>query len=267
MIKVLIFWDVYWRIWRKGLQKELDSLVKKYEPDFKIVNIDNISYGKWPIESHIIEFEKLGFDVLTTWNHYFDNIHKIKDYINSWKSKVIRCANFLWDVPGEWYKIVEKNWKKLLVIHLLWQVFMWMWAENPFRKVDEILEKFSDEKLDWIIVDFHKETTSESYGMWFYLDWRVSFVFGTHTHVQTNDELILPNWTWLISDVWMNWPLFSVIWAEFETVKSVFLNWYRDRRQEQCLDSNYLVNWVYVEIWDDGKCQKIEKINIKGKLV
>ena len=64
----------------------------------------------------------------------------------------------------------------------------------------------------------------------------------------------------------MNWPLFSVIWAEFETVKSVFLNWYRDRRQEQCLDSNYLVNWVYMEIWDDGKCQKIEKINIKGKL-
>lgn len=264
-MKVLIFWDIYWRIWRKWLQKELPKLLEKYSPDFKIVNIDNISYWKWPIESHIIEFEKLGFDVLTTWNHYFDNLWKIKDYIASGKSKVVRCANYRGNLVWPWYKIVEKNWKKILVIHLLWHAFMWINTDNAFLKAREII----DEKwweVDWVIIDFHKETTAEWYGLLHYLDWEVSFIFGTHTHVQTNDDIIFPGWTGFLSDVWMNWPLYSVIWAEFGSVKSVFLNWYRDRAQEQCLDTNYIVSWVYVEINDDWKCEKIEKIKITWKL-
>ena len=62
------------------------------------------------------------------------------------------------------------------------------------------------------------------------------------------------------------WPLYSVIWADFESVKSVFLNWYRDRPQEQCLDKNYIVSGVYLEIWENWKCEKIEKIKIKWEL-
>lgn len=266
MIKILIFWDIYWRIWRKALNKELDWLIKKYNPDIKIANIDNISYWKWPIESHIIEFEKLWFDVLTTWNHYFDNLWKIKDYIASWKSKVVRCANFLWDLVWDWYRIIEKNWKKVLVIHILWQVFMWINVENPFRKVDEILEKTKNEKLDWIIIDFHKETSSEWYWLLHYLDWKVSFIFWTHTHVQTNDDIIFPGWTGFINDIWMCWPLYSVIWADFESVKSVFLNWYRNRWFEQSLDKNYIISWAYIEIWKNWKCEKIEKIKITWEI-
>lgn len=266
MVKVLIFWDIYWRIWRAALKKELNFLEKKYNPDFKIANIDNISYGKWAIESHLIEFEKLGFDALTTGNHYFDNLVKIKNYISSWKSKVIRCANFLWDLVWEWFKIIEKNGKKILVIHLQGQVFMWINVENPFRKVNEILEKTKNEKIDWIIIDFHKETTSEWYGLLHQLDWKVSFIFGTHTHVQTNDDIIFPKWTGFINDLGMTWPLYSVIWAEYNSVKSIFLNGYRNQKQEQCLDNNYIVCWAYIEIWENWRCKKIEKIKIIWKI-
>ncbi|PZM86658.1 metallophosphoesterase [Candidatus Gracilibacteria bacterium] len=266
MIKVLIFGDVYGRIGRAGLKQELDNLIKKYSPDFKIANIDNISYGKGAIEKHIIEFEKLGFDVLTTGNHYFDNLGKIKNYIQSGNSKIIRCANFLGDLVGDGYKIIEKNGKKILVIHLLGQIFMGINTENPFRKADEIIEKFKNEKIDGIIIDFHKETSSEGYGLLHYLDGKVSFIFGTHTHVQTNDEIIFPKGTGFISDIGMSGPLYSVIGADFLSVKSVFLNGYRDRAPEQSLDKNYIVNGVYIEIGDNGKCTKIEKIKITGSI-
>ncbi|ATU05209.1 hypothetical protein BKN14_01995 [Candidatus Gracilibacteria bacterium HOT-871] len=266
MIKVLIFGDVYGRIGRAGLKKELENLEKKYSPDFKIVNIDNISYGKGPIEKHIIEFGNLGFDALTTGNHYFDNLGKIKDYIASGKSKIIRCANYEGDLVGDGYKVIEKNGKKLLVIHLLGRTFMGISVKNPFRTCDEILEKYKNENFDGIIIDFHKEATSEGYGLLHYLDGKVSFIFGTHTHVQTNDDIIFPKGTGFLSDIGMNGPLYSVIGAEFESVKSVFLNGYRDRPQEQCLDKNYIVSGVYLEIGENGKCEKIEKIKIKGEL-
>jgi calcineurin-like phosphoesterase len=137
---------------------------------------------------------------------------------------------------------------------------------NPFHKIEEILEKTKWEKLDAILVDFHKEATAEGYWLWFFLDWKISFLFWTHTHIQTNDELILPNGTWIISDVWMNGPLFSVIWADYQSVEKRFLTWIWKWKIEQCLDKNYVVNWVCIEIGPDMKCVNIEKIRIRGKL-
>jgi calcineurin-like phosphoesterase len=127
-------------------------------------------------------------------NSQLDNMIKIKDYLELEDSDLIRCANFIeyWEykVPWKWYKILEKNWKKLLVIHLIWEVFMNFKVNNPFAVVEEIIQKTKNNELDWIIVDFHKEATAEFYGMWFFLDWKISFLFWTHTHIQTNDELM-----------------------------------------------------------------------------
>jgi len=269
-MKILVFWDVYGRIWRQALKKELPILKEKYKPDFVVVNIENATAWRWPIESHVIELESLWIDVMTSWDHIFDNLVKINDYLDKPNSKLIRCANFIeyWEytIPWKWYKIVENNGKRLLVIHLIWEVFMNYKVNNPFVVVEQILEKTKWEKLDWIIVDFHKEATSEWYGMWFFLDWKISFLFWTHTHIQTNDELILPNGTWIISDVWMNWPLYSVIWADYKSVEKRFLTWVWKWKIEQCLDKNYVVNWVCVEIWDDMKCINIEKIRVRGKI-
>lgn len=269
-MKILVFWDVYGRIWRAALKKELPVLKEKHKPDFVIVNVENCTSWRWPIEKHAMELESLWIDVMTWWDHIFDNLNRIEDYLAKDDSKLIRPANFReteqYKLPGKWYKIVEKNGKKLLVIHVLWEVFMNNKVDNPFIKVEEIIEKTKWESLDWIIIDFHKEVTPEWYWLAFFLDWKASFIYWTHTHIQTNDELILPSGTWILSDVWMNWPLYSVIWADYKSVEKRFLTWWRGRIT-QCLDKNYVVNWVIVDIWDNMKCENIEKIRIRGKLV
>jgi calcineurin-like phosphoesterase len=99
-----------------------------------------------------------------------------------------------------------------------------------------------------------------------FLDGQVSFVFGTHTHIQTNDELILPGWTGIISDVWMSWPLYSVIWADFGSVKKRFLTGIGKGKIEQQLDPHYVVNGVCIEVGENRKVTNLEKIRIRGKL-
>lgn len=266
-MKILIFWDVYWRIGRAALKKELPNLISLHNPDFIIANVENATSWRGVIEKHAIEFEKMWIDIMTSWDHVFDNFEKIKQYLAKENSKLIRAANFYNDdiLEWSWYKVTEKNWKKLLVIHLLWETFMNHKVKNPFVVAKDIIEKFKEEKLDWIIVDFHKETTSEWYWMAHLLDWKASFVFWTHTHIQTNDELILKWWTGIISDVWMNWPLYSVIWADFNSVKNRFLSWVNKWKIEQCLDKNYVVNGVIIEV-ENKLCKKVDKIRIRWVL-
>lgn len=266
-MKILAFWDVYWRIWRKALKKELPFLVEKYKPDFVIANVDNATSGRGIIEKHILEFEKMWVDIMTSWDHFFDNFHKFSNYLERDNSKLLRCANFYdEDLVWVWDKIFKKNWKKLLVIHLQWEVFMKLFVNNPFREIQKILKKYENEKLDWIILDFHKEVTSEIKAMWQLLDWKISLLFWTHTHIQTNDETILENGTWYITDLGMNWAKNSIIWAEFDSVKSIFLNGFRDKKMTQSLDKNYIVSGIFAEIWDNWFCKKIEKIRVEGKI-
>ncbi len=266
-MKLLIFWDIYWRIGRKAVAKELPGLKEKYNPDFVIANVDNLSSGRWAIEKHLLELEKLWVDVMTSGDHIFDNLKKVDDYLDKKDSKLIRFANLYdEDFSGVWYKVFEKNGKKLLVIHLQWEVFMNHKVKNPFREAEEIIKKFEWEKLDSIVIDFHRETASEIYGMANLLDSKISFVYGTHTHIQTNDELILDWGTWLLTDVWMNWALKSVIWATFESVKGRFLNGINKWKIEQSLDKNYVVSACYVKVSENKKCEKIEKIRIRWEL-
>ena len=269
-MRVLIFWDIYWRIGRTAFKKEFPKLKEKYNPDFSIVNIENITSWRWPIEKHILEIEKLWVDIMTWWDHILDNISKIENYLNKEDSILLRPANFYeteqYKIPGKWYKIIQKNGKKLLVIHLLWSIFMNNKVYNPFLRVEEILKEIKKEEINWIIIDFHKETTSEWYGMAYLLDSRVSFVFWTHTHVQTNDELILDGGTWILSDVWMSWSLYSIIWADFDSVKKRFLTGINKWKIVQSLWNDYLINGVFIEIWEDKKCLSIEKIKIIWKL-
>lgn len=266
-MKILVFWDVYWRIWRATLKKELPKLRKNYNPDFIIANIDNITSWRWAILKHINELKEIWIDLMTGGDHIYDNIDKIKDYLNDENTNVLRPLNFyesdLFVNDWIWYKIIEKSWKKLLVIHLIWEVFMKFRVDNPFIRVNELLKNININELNGIIVDFHKEVTSEWYWMANFLDWRVSLIYWTHTHIQTNDEHILKWWTWLISDVWMNWSYDSVIWADYMSVEKMFLTWILKWKIEQSLDKKYIVNWLFVEIWDNMKCIKIEKINIK----
>jgi calcineurin-like phosphoesterase len=200
---------------------------------------------------------------MTLWDHIFDNFDNIKDCIFNKNSNLLAFANFYdEELASSWAKVFEKNGKKLLVIHLQGEMFMNYKVVNPFLKAKEILKKYEKEKLDWIIVDFHREVTSEVYGLANYLDGEVGFVFGTHTHIQTNDERILKNGTGMICDVWMSWPLDSIIWVSFDSVKKRFLTGIAKWKLEQALGKDYVVSGVFVELWKKGKCEKVEKIRI-----
>ncbi|MFB0965697.1 MAG: YmdB family metallophosphoesterase, partial [Patescibacteria group bacterium] len=135
---------------------------------------------------------------------------------------------------------------------------------NPFLKADEILASYAGEKFDAVLVDFHRETTAEIYCMAEYLSGRATFVYGTHTHVQTNDEHILESGTGMIADVGMTGPLHSAIGQAFEgrlpgmvTGISMF-----SKKPEPLADGPGSLHAVLVEI-EGGKCVSVEKIRIR----
>lgn len=273
-MKILVFWDIYWRIWRNSFKKELPSLLEKYSPDFTIVNIENITSWRWPIEKHILEMNELPIDIMTWGDHIFDNEAKIKDLLNAENSKLLRPYNFYKtdiDLSWFWYKILNKNGKRLLVVHLIGQVFMKYNVENPFLSLKTLLEKLKW-SYDFCVIDFHREATAEIYGLALFIDselkdYNVSLLFWTHTHIQTNDELVLDNGLWLIADVWMSWPMYSVIWASFESVRKRFISGIWKWKIEQSLDKRYVVNALYAEIDDENfSCKNIEKIRLRGEL-
>lgn len=268
-MKILTFWDIYWRVWRNAFLKELPNLKQKYNPDFIIVNVDNISSWRGPIEKHLIELEKAWVDLMTSWDHVFDNLEKIRDYLNKSNSKLIRALNYFeneeFRVPWKWFSVLEKNSKKLLVVHLMSSSWMKDACYNPFLKLEEFLQEKNWENFDWIVVDFHKEFSSEIYWLAFWFDWKISFCYWTHTHIQSNDELILDNGTWVMNDLWMSWSQYSVIWATFDSVKQRFFTWINRWKIIQSLDNRYVVNWAFVEI-ENSKCIKIEKIKLTWNL-
>lgn len=265
-MKILAFWDIYWRVWRKALKKELPGLQEKHNPDFILVNVDNISSWRWAIAKHVQELNDMWVDIMTWGDHIYDNFIHVKDYLQDSDTNLLVPANTYKQDTGIWYKVFEKNGKRLLAIHLMWNVFMRDNLYNPFLKAEEILAE-NHGKLDGIIVDFHKEATSEIYGLSMFLDGKVSSVFGTHTHVQTNDEIVLPGWTGIMCDIGMVWPLYGVIGATFDSVKDRFLTGINKWKIQQSLWKDYLVNGVCIEIDEStGKCTNIEKIRIRGEL-
>lgn len=269
-MKILIFGDIYWRIWRKAFIKNYNNFLNKYSPDFVIANVENISSGRWPIEKHLLELDKLEIDIYTSWNHILDNYDKIKDYLDKKDSKLLRPCNF-YETPyhylaWKWYKIIEKNGKKLLVINIMSSVFLRDEMYNPFLKIDEILKSLNKD-VNWIVIDFHRETSAEIYAMWMWFDWKISFLYWTHTHIQTNDDLILPNWTWILTDIWMCWPLYSVIWADFDSLKNRYMTWINSWKIIQSLWNDYVISWVFVEIDDETKkTTNIQKFRYIDKL-
>lgn len=268
-MRVLIFWDIYGRIGRNALLKELPALKETYQPTFIIANVDNISSGRWAIEKHVLELERAWVDVMTSGDHIFDNIEKITDYLNKTDSKLIRAANYYeneqFKIPGKGYKILEKNGQKLLLIHFLSNNGMRDAVYNPFLKLGEILSE-QTQSVDATIVDFHKEFTSEIYGMAMSFDGQLSFCYGTHTHVQSNDEFIFDAWTGVMNDVGMSGSLYSVIGADLRSVKGRFFTGINKGKIEQSLDPRYVVHGVVVDI-EDGKCVHIEKLRLRGRLV
>jgi len=184
--------------------------------DCLIVNAENSTHGMGVSLNILNDLAASGADGFTLGNHSFSN----KDFITQ-APKAVNCArpaNITPAWPGHDYFVFEKGGERLGVINLLGQVFISPDADNPYHKADELIAKLKNEEhCTSILLDFHAETTSEKIVMGRYLDGRVTCVVGTHTHVQTADDKILPGGTGYISDVGMTGAEDSVLGMKTET--------------------------------------------------
>lgn len=206
-VRILAVGDVVSSQGCEKLRKELPKLKREKEIDIVTVNGENSAVGNGMTAFSCEHIFSSGADVITGGNHSF----RRREFYDTLESSfsVIRPVNYGKNAPGKGFTIIDKGFVSVGVVNLLGTALMEN-LRNPFDCIDEVLQELKKE-VKIIIVDFHAEATAEKRAMGFYLDGRVSAVFGTHTHVQTADEQILPKGTGYITDIGMTGPVNSVI--------------------------------------------------------
>lgn len=207
-MKILTIGDVVSRQGCEYLRKNLPKLKKETNADIVIVNGENSAVGNGILPQSADYIFDSGADAITLGNHGLKR-REIYDYLES-GMPIIRPANYHKSAPGKGYAIIDKGRFQAAVINLQGMVYM-DYIENPFTVIDRIIDKISSLGIKIIIVDFHAEATSEKRAMGFYLDGRISALYGTHTHVQTSDNQLLPNNTGYVTDIGMTGPYYSVL--------------------------------------------------------
>lgn len=184
---------------RRALKESLPELRSKHNPHVIIVNGENAAGGRGITAAIAKEFFDQGVHGITLGNHTWDN-KDIFDFIDR-EERMVRPANYPPGTPGRGVAVVKGLSKELVIVNVQGRTFLPP-LDCPFQTMDAILEKLKKNHKH-ILVDFHAEATSEKIAMGWYLDGRVSAVVGTHTHVQTHDERILPQGTAYVTDVGM----------------------------------------------------------------
>ncbi len=213
-MRILAIGDVVGKNGIDFLEKNLKDFKKNKNIDIVIANGENSAEGNGLTPVSAKALFRVGVDIITTGNHVFKR-REIKPFLNESKN-IVRPANYpSKNTPGVGFCKYTSNGVKIGVINLLGTVFIES-LKCPFETIDSVLEQMKDCKIK--IIDFHAEATSEKRALGFYLDGRISALFGTHTHVQTSDEEILPNGTGYISDVGMTGVINSVLGVKTEQV-------------------------------------------------
>ncbi|MCL6623792.1 MAG: TIGR00282 family metallophosphoesterase [Fimbriimonadales bacterium] len=220
MLTILFLGDIVGRVGRHSALTSLPKLRELYDPDFILANAENAAAGFGITPDIAEELLTAGIDMLTLGNHAFHR-PEICEYLNE-TERVLRPANFPPNTPGKGVGVLSKNGKTLAVLNLIGRVFIGEY-DDPFRTADTLLNQIQPSNPHAILIDFHAEATSEKQALAHYLDGRVSAIIGTHTHVQTADNQILPKGTAYISDAGMCGPTQSIIGMEISTVLKRFL--------------------------------------------
>lgn len=225
-MRILFIGDIFGRPGRQIVKDRLPSLVQEHSVNLIIANGENSAAGFGITPQLAEELFELGIDVLTSGNHIWDK-REIIDFFqmadgnqHSPSRRLVRPANFAPDLPGFGFYEGCKSNVSYAVINLQGRVFMAS-NDDPFRTADQLLKQI---KAKVVLVDMHAEATSEKISMGWYLDGRVTAVVGTHTHVPTADERVLPGGTAYITDVGMTGPYDGVIGVKKELVVGKFLN-------------------------------------------
>ena len=255
-MKILVIGDLVGESGLKKLQAELGKIKKENEIDFTIVNGENVADGMGIIKKYFDGIINAGVDCVTMGNHTWGK-KDIFTFIDN--PKLIRPANYPDGVCGKGYNIYECKDKKVAVVNLIGRTDMNVLSENPFIKVDKILNEIKG-KANIIILDCHADATAEKIAMGYHLDGRVSAIFGTHTHVQTADERVLKNGTGYITDIGMTGPKESVIGMDIGASLKRFITTLPEKYKVATGDAK--MNGVIFEI-DDESCKtlRIKRIN------
>jgi metallophosphoesterase (TIGR00282 family) len=257
VVRILFIGDIVGRPGRELVRRGLAAVCDYHQVDLVIANAENAAAGfglTREIGDQLLEW---GVDVMTSGNHIWDKREAI-DYIGA-EPRLLRPANFPAGVPGNGrYLARARNGVSVGVVNVMGRVFM-LNIDDPFAVVLREIEQLR-ERARIIFVDFHAEATSEKIAMGWHLDGRVSAVVGTHTHVQTADERILPKGSAYLTDVGMTGPHDSIIGVEIEPALGRFLNAMPARFETAT--ANPRLNAVIVEADEQtGRATEIERLS------
>lgn len=220
-MRLLFIGDVVGQPGREAVKALLPALVARYEVDFAIANGENAAGGMGITAAVAEELLQAGVDVLTTGNHVWRQRDALR--LLEQEPRVLRPANYPPGAPGRGAEVYQTEHSGPIgVLNLLGRTFMQP-LDCPFRAADREIEALRG-RTSVIIADIHAEATSEKLAMGWYLDGRASAVIGTHTHVQTADERVLPQGTAYITDVGMTGPRDSVLGVRVEGIVQRFLS-------------------------------------------
>jgi 2',3'-cyclic-nucleotide 2'-phosphodiesterase len=257
-VKLLFIGDIIGKSGRQAISRGLHRLVDRHMVDLVIANGENAAGGFGLTEEVAGELFKQGIDLITSGNHIWDKRDAL-DYLKR-EERIIRPANYPEGTPGASSALLKTaGGVKVAVLNLEGRVFMNN-LECPFRVADREIARLKQE-TPVILVDFHAEATSEKSSLGWYLDGRVSAVIGTHTHVQTADDRLLPGGTAYISDAGMTGAFDSVIGIRKEEAIQKFLT--QLPVKFEVAKGNIRLNGVIVEVDEmSGKARGIERIDI-----
>jgi len=258
-MRIIIIGDVVGKPGRKILTEALKKLRERHEAEFVVANVENAAEGAGLVPKVGDEILAAGVDVMTSGNHIFDK-KEVIGYIEN-QPRLLRPANYASDAPGKglWLGSTDSG-TQVAVINVQGRIFMPP-TDCPFRAADRLLAEIGN-RASVIIVDHHAEATSEKLAMGRYLDGRVSVVVGTHTHVQTADEQIMPGGTAYITDLGMTGPYDSVIGVQSQLVITRFVRGLPLRYQTAT--ENPQLHGVVVEIDErSGKAINILRLQIR----
>lgn len=265
-MRVLFIGDIVGSPGRQIVHDRLQDLVEQRQIDLVIANGENSASGFGITPRLADDLLRSGIDVLTGGNHSWDR-KEIFEYIPH-QPRLLRPANFPEGNPGGGLFIGEtKNGRKFAVLNVQGRIFLPA-IDDPFAKVDEELKKIPTD-VEFLLVDMHAETTSEKVALGWYLDGRVTAVVGTHTHVTTADERVLPAGTAFITDVGMTGPHDGVIGMERNAIIKKFLDGLPTRFEVAAGDVQ--MNAVLIETDDEGprneagrlRARSIERLRLR----
>jgi metallophosphoesterase (TIGR00282 family) len=261
-MRILILGDVVGRPGRSAVRDLVPDLVKTEAIDLVIANVENAAGGMGVDIKSAEEMLSAGVHVLTSGNHIWKK-KEIYPYLEN-KSRLLRPANYPNGAPGRgWIEWSSQGGLRALVVNVQGRVFMPNHVDDPFRCVDGILKDHGGYSRV-VIVDMHAEATSEKVAMGWFLDGRASIVYGTHTHVQTADERLLPGGTAYITDLGMCGPWDSVIGIEKENVIEGFLT--QLPRKFEVAKENVVLQGIIVDVDEEtGRARDIRRLRIPWK--